>query len=246
MKLSELRSQLRSLLITDWKGILLNPNFCQTGSTITWNNSRGLMLPERLTFKDVVTLAREGQYSFQLAEDGSLFQFYYVYDRRGRTITEARIAYYEAKGHGLSSEPTPTEPPETRSLADISDRVMPALTDRESADEFSEGKYDLPRWLRIDYRSTNAKGVLHNDCHLHFSGFPGTRLVVSGIPTPRQFVEFVLCYCYPELYRQVRLDKNGEYLNQAVITRVNKQCVILKDNTATMHMTHLRIPSTGI
>jgi hypothetical protein len=86
--------------------------------------------------------------------------------------------------------------------------------------------YDLDesvRWIRFDYNSTGANSVLHMNCHLHISGLPGTRFAVAGIPTPKQFVEFVVGHFYPNDYQSVRLDGNQQFGDVDVIDSINAQ-----------------------
>lgn len=243
MTLSELRSQFRSLLIGDWSGILLNPNYVQQGHIMTWNKYHTMITPERLTFKDVAALYRESQYSFQLSADGSVFQFYYAYDQRNRVVLEARIAYYEANGSGLGTESSVIPSGEgIQSEVGPLEGPLPVLAPRETYGSGVDVDDRPPRWFRIDFRSESSKCVLHNDCHLHFSGFPGSRLVVAGLPTPWQFVEFVLCCCYPDIYQRVRLDSNGNYRDQRRIHSVNATKIPVAPNPVFRHMTHFRIP----
>jgi hypothetical protein len=240
MRLSELRHQLRTLFIGDWSGILLNPNYVQQGHIMTWNNYHSMMMPEPLTFKDVARLYTTGQYSLQLALDGSIFQFYYAYDQRNRVIQEARIAYYEANGSGMGAESSGVPPSETKDPEPPVEGPLPAL---DLQDTHYRGFDDRqPRWFRIDFRSQSPKCVLHNNCHLHFGGFPGSRLVVAGLPTPRQFVEFVLCCCYSDIYERFRLDGTGKYLDERRIHSVNSTRIPVEPNPVFRQITHLRIP----
>lgn len=244
MRLNELRSQLRSFLSGDWSGILLNPNFVQHSNTMTWHNCHLTMVPESLSFKDVAALSKERQYSFQLSSDGSLFQFYYAYDRRNRDITEARIAFYEANGSGFASDAS-TVPPEDIAPPDteLTEGPLPVLGPGESLSGAIEADLRRPRWFRIDFRAGATKCVLHNDCHLHFGGFPGSRLVVAGVPTPKQFVEFVISCCYPDLYQRVRLNQAGAWRDQKKIDSVNATHVAMA-NPLFKQITHLRIPGS--
>jgi hypothetical protein len=285
MRLNELRSQLRSLLSGDWSGTLLNPNYVQRNRSITWYGYESTIVPEDVSFKDVAALSERRQYSFQLSVDGSIFQFYYAYDEDERTVTAARVAYYEAKGAGFSTEslefsrpeteqqPLPAresnqiaEPePETAALAEQQPRLqpqaiqvgepganeveaipregaLPVIDSGESGSQTSLRDERRPRWFRIDFRAAGAQCVLHNDCHIHFAGFPGSRLVVAGVPTPKQFVEFVFCCCYPKLYEKVRLNGAGQYVDQAKIQNVNETRVPPNPNPIFSQMTHLRIP----
>lgn len=243
MRLSELRSQLRSFLSGDWSGILLNPNYLQDSHTMTWNNYLSTMVPEHLRFEDVAALSKARQYSFQLSVDGSLFQFYYAYDRHNRAISEARIAYYEANGAGFSGDISVAHQAEAAHSDDESTAgPLPVLGQDEPDPRGTQLDKRGPRWFRIDFRANGPKSILHHTCHLHLGGFPGSRLVVAGLPTPKQFVEFVFCCCYPDLYRSIRLNAEGGWRDQRKIENINAMKVPSPPNVLFQQITHLRIP----
>jgi hypothetical protein len=243
MRLSELRSQLRSFLSGDWSGILLNPNYLQDGHTMTWHNYSSMMAPDPLSFEDVATLSKARQYSFQLSVDGSLFQFYYSYDRYNREISEARIAYYEANGAGFSGDSSGLHQAQAVHSDDESATgPLPVLGPDEGGPRATQLDKRGPRWFRIDFRANGPKSILHHTCHLHLGGFPGSRLIVAGVPTPKQFVEFVVCCCYPDLYRSIRLNAEGDWRDQKRIENVNAMKVHSPPNVLFQQITHLRIP----
>src|SRR5690606_6401927 len=65
-------------------------------------------------------------------------------------------------------------------------------------------------WLRIDFDPGAAKDCLHYHSHLHTNMGADVRIPVKRVPTPKQFVEFVVASFYPEIYRVLRLP-NGEF-----------------------------------
>jgi hypothetical protein len=77
---------------------------------------------------------------------------------------------------------------------------------------------------------------------MHLSSFPHSRLVVAGVPTPKQFIEFVMALCYPKIYETHRLDSRGQYHCEEYIKLINSSCVTLKDHLVFRQMAHLRIP----
>lgn len=98
-------------------------------------------------------------------------------------------------------------------------------------------------WLRFDYDpSAKLKGFLHHDCHLHLSYFPNSRLAVKGIPNPKQFIEFVMSACYPDIYRDHRLDTSGKFKDIAKQISINTPCIIPKEEDWYHHLTHLYVP----
>jgi len=96
-------------------------------------------------------------------------------------------------------------------------------------------------WLRIDYDRGRANNVLHGECHLHVSGLPTARLLVCGVPNPKQFVEFILAVFYPTMYRQARLQENGDYVDLERIKRVNEPPIVCGSAQLFRLMTHLRV-----
>jgi hypothetical protein len=206
----------------DWPKFLEDPRFIRTSKEdcITWANRIPSRLANQLRASDIRRLVDERQYTFRVTMDNSIFQLYYQYDKKGKTLQAARLAFYHAQpGIPVLSTSGP----------------MQELLNLE----------DCPvSWLRIDYEPMFTKGILHHDCHMHLSGFPEARCVVAGVPNPRQFVEFVMATCYPELYKEHRLDNDGTYRNIQRITDVNADCFTIESSLAYQQLTHLRIPTS--
>lgn len=102
---------------------------------------------------------------------------------------------------------------------------------------------DMPvGWYRIDYDPVREGGVIHAGCHFHLGLFPNMRLVVDGVPTPRQFVEFVIASCYPDSYQRHRLGSDGKHYDVKRIHSVNTQCFDLPTHEACKFITHIRVP----
>lgn len=219
MRLTDVIGQLTGVM-NAWDGVLVNPEYVHRGQTITWQTCRRSFLPELLTFDEVATLAEGRQYSFQLLTDGSLFQFFYRYERDGETLSNALLAYYE----GRSSE---TE-----------DDIGESEHDRQTEPGL------LARWIRIDYRSASPRCVLHNDCHMHVSGLPGTRIALDGVPTPRQFVETVIGWCYPEVFATHCLggDDKGGYVDPRRPNWVHERGFPFAEHAVFENVVHLKIP----
>jgi hypothetical protein len=103
---------------------------------------------------------------------------------------------------------------------------------------------DYIGWVRLDFDPGSARGVAHTDCHLHLSMFPDSRIPVSKLPTPRQFVEFVISTFYPKIFEEKRLSAQGVYNDDiATLTRVNSDCFD-PDNNFCNDITHFKIPSS--
>jgi len=183
------------------------------------NGQEHTMLPEALTFSDVAALAETRQYSFQLLNDGSLFQLYYRYDKDGTTLTNAMLAYYEG-----SSE----EDMQESGASDAGDGE-----DQRSA-----------RWLRIDFTASDPRCTLHNDCHLHIGGLRKARIALDGVPNPKQFVDLVMAWCYPELYAEHCLLGHSKSLYRQPRRQewVHEESFPFVDDVLFKQMIHLRVP----
>lgn len=98
-------------------------------------------------------------------------------------------------------------------------------------------------WLRIDFAPDDARGVLHHECHMHISGFSHARLAVLGVPTPRQFIEFIMALCYPHIYHKHRkLDEHGLYPDENTIININTPSIPLENTSLSRSMTHVCVP----
>ncbi len=212
---ADVESQVRDCF-WDWKSLLVNPRFCRAGTRVAWNRYSGGIIREPVNYEKVRSLVEGKQYSFQCAEDGSVFQLVYEFDGKDE-IQMVRLAFYKAQlaveeGDLLSSGPLP----------DFADVFIP--------------------WLRFDYTQQYAAGVLHHESHMHVSGFPSARFAVSGVPGPRQFVEFVIASCYPEYYGAKRLDRNGAYLDPGAMSMVNVRCLHDRSKGLVDQIIHVRVP----
>jgi len=170
---NEIEQQLRSVY-SEWYGLLVNPRFCRHNNLISWTAYDGGKAREPVTNEKFLNLVETRQYSFQCAEDGSLFQLLYRFDN-SLHLTEARLGFYRTADPGVSEQAA------------------------------------LVSWLRFDFDPQFSSGVLHHDCHLHIHGFPDTRIMVDGVPSPRQFVDFVLASCYPSSFEILRINEDGRY-----------------------------------
>jgi hypothetical protein len=234
----------------DWSHILANPQYvridARDGPHISWNNRTPRMLKHPVLASDITYLADNGQYTFQILEDGSIIQIYYKYDAKGNELRSARLAFYSAKTDAFvigtnerifsSTDGEATERSEDEDdLNNISEFIE--YTARPST--LIDGSVS---WLRIEYEPKDAKGILHHDCHMHFSAFPYSRFVVAGVPTPVQFIEFVMAFCYPEIYKEHRLNAQGNYVNEEKITAINSTCFPMTESIVFSQIAHFRIP----
>ena len=225
MNRNDALSSLRSVYL-EWDGFLSNPRFIRQGSNVSWEGYRPNQFVEILTASAVSELVENGQYSFQITKDGSVFQLYYGYDRRGQNLASASLSFLFSGNNYLD------------------------LARKEEVGEILVPIGDVEvGWLRIDFSNLVAdhKGVVHPKCHLHLSRFPDTRIIVDRVPNPKQFVEFVISICYPEVYEDKRLDRTGNYKDRAKMCNINDPVLFdLNIEEICTYAPHLHIPTKTV
>ncbi|GAB5496611.1 MAG: hypothetical protein Phyf2KO_16910 [Phycisphaerales bacterium] len=226
MGVSETYSQLHSLH-NELRGWLVNNRYCRRGMTISWTEfTTQHRLPYAPSPVDVARLADSRQYSFQV-NDGSLIQLYYEFEADGETLRWANLLYC-ASGN-LETEEGSEEEIEALSMAydapdDVSTTTVP--------------------WVRIDYAPEHGSEMIHNECHMHVSNMPRTRMGLEGVPTPRQFVEAIMAWFYPEEYKRRHLDDSGDLVDVDRPEKVNEPSHACRDEMrARMRVLHLRAMS---
>jgi hypothetical protein len=211
------------------------------------------MLDHPVMASHVSELFDEGQYTFQIIEDGSLIQMYYQYNSKGDELMAARLAFYSTRTDehkrkyisSLSEIVTIALPGISGSsaIADAEstfDDIYEDTTSKVNPNFFADGPVS---WLRIEYEPRAARGILHHDCHMHLSAFPYSRFVVAGVPTPIQFIEFIMSFCYSQIYKEHRLNEKGFYANSAKIASLNSPCFPIVDSVVFSQIAHFRIPT---
>jgi hypothetical protein len=236
MRISDVHSMMVSVY-NDWGGFLANPRYIRRGDEITWAERTPHFLKGTIQHGDVLGLIETGQYSFQTSDDGSIIQLHYEFEQGGAEVKAASLGYFAAPppqdDSGLSSQ---------GERGQIPDSEDAGITDGSEGTRTETSQY--ASWLRIDFSPTTAGGVLHHDCHLHVSGFPASRLVVKRLPTPKQFVEFVIALCHPNVYTSQRLDHTGGFVDATRMTSVNTPAFTCEDNDLYAHMMHLATPGS--
>ena len=247
MRINDIEGLLISAYM-DWSSFIGNYRVARRDSIITWTDRVPRMLDHPVMASDVVSLANDGQYTFQV-HDGSLIQMYYSFDRRGFQLQAARLAFYSAVvDNKLINAYKRSISVDTISdyEQEFNDEIALDEPDEvEKETQFGGLKNGPVSWLRIEYAPQAAMGVLHHDCHIHFSTFPNSRFVVAGVPNPRQFIEFIMAFCYPELYRTHRLNNEGQYINLEKINSVNSTCFPLIEDAVFNQIAHFRIPTAN-
>jgi hypothetical protein len=241
VRISEIFSSVTSAY-DDWSKFLTNPQHLRIGNAVAWSSFAPFILDYPVLSSDVVRMTDDGQYTLQVIEDGSIIQIYYLYNRKEDQILSANLAFYSIQ---ISERPSIHD----IELDEVGSSAVSATSEDGEAienlpmDEIVSGNEDGPvSWLRIDYDPQNARGVLHHACHLHISAFPDSRFVVSGLPTPKQFIEFIMALCYPMSYKEHRLNEQWEYGDEKKIRSVNQPCVTLEDSDIYRQIAHFRVP----
>lgn len=237
MKISDVLSSLTSTY-TDWSQVLVNPKYIrrdQGGSqSISWDTRKKMgILDYPIMASKIVKLVEEKQYSFQISLDGSIVQIYYLYDSKGNDIRSANLAFYSSRIYSPKILP-----------------VSEIISNDDALEEPEDENFNLGmpedgpvHWIRIDYAPDEARGVLHHGCHMHLSTFPESRFIVDRLPTPKQFIEFVIAYYYPEEYKKHRnLNERGMYVDEAKVKSVNSPFISTPDSIICKYLSHFHIP----
>ena len=228
----------------EWDDVLANPNWARGDTWVSWTRREPGTLEHEMRFRDLVGLVNERQYTFQVTDDGSILQLYYRFEPNGVGLSHARLAFY-CSGLRLDE----------RDESTLNTGVWPSVDSHGIRADEGSGEVVEDRtvgWFRIDYDPlTVAPGVNHPPCHLHFSGFPDARLIVNGVPTPRQFVEFVISSFYPEVYRQKRLSeqtvsnastRNWVFREPHRMTELNADGFAVESEPMYQLLCHFRVP----
>ncbi|AFE05185.1 hypothetical protein COCOR_03371 [Corallococcus coralloides DSM 2259] len=149
---------------------------------------------------------------------------------------------------GIIPEETTSESPSDSHPAELAG-ITPDIVEPEhdlSLELQGPSDDELVSWIRIDFDpAAKRKGVLHHDCHLHVAGFPHMRIPVTAVPSPRQFVDFVMATCYPDIYRQHRLADPHSFVDQNHYERIGNSCLALDQFEWLGGVTSLFIPMGG-
>lgn len=225
MRINDILSNLKGLQ-SKWSGFLLNPRVVRRGNEITWESFDGRRFADVLYADDVVLLAEARQYSFQCA-DGSLFQFYYAFDRTGRHLSAAGLTFIQVPGDIAIVGPNLEEADDEGELGQDLEAVSP-----------------LPAaWVRVDFAPRDVCGCIHGACHMHVSLSPHVRIPVVGVPSPEQFVEAVTAWFYPSEYQARLLDDDGHFKDVDRIIEVNCGAIEAEINIESMQILHLNLPN---
>jgi hypothetical protein len=243
VSLNNVFAEMRSL-VTDWDGVLLNPRWVRRDNELTWEERSGLWLPTRMTREALADVARRGQYSFQI-DDGSLLQMWYLFAADKTTLRSATLGYYrnEPSRDAEVNAPRDQQPgtelaPDHEVTADNgepADGAVEAEVEGSEVEQTDDGEVvttevdaanDPLAWLRIDYDPSAFRGCIHEKCHMHVSLSGDMRVGVRGVPSPRQFVEAVMSWFYPDEYEARHLDDQGKHKDGERVAWVNSTTLV--------------------
>lgn len=215
----------------EWKSIFINPNYCRNGKEITWNRRASQMMPVNSTIWDVIGLIENQQYSFQMSIDESIIQLYYKFTDED-TISAANLAYYGTIPWGTirwSDE----DDSERNSQERVHDEIV------------SEVNCEYINWMRIDFDCASEKpSIIHHLAHMHLAGIPSGRIPFDTLPSPFQFIDFVIANYYPYHYRKARMSENGLLLKPRKIKRLSKHRVAVTSDDILPYAIHLSVPKS--
>jgi hypothetical protein len=224
MEISEAHSSLIAAQ-AEWRHLLYEHNFIRKESELVWKYYDPDLCRTPTTPEQLVLLYERGQYSFCF-RDGSLAQLHYRFGPASGALSSARLSFYRRLPDEKDSDselPTAPESPELEA------GVLPL-----------DAPPGTVEWLRLDFDPRAASTLVHPACHLHVGGLSEVRIGVEGVPTPRQFLEFVVHAFYPDQYLEARTDEQGALSPPDALSRVNQETFSVD---ASGHgVLHLRVP----
>jgi hypothetical protein len=221
----------------EWDWLLANPRFVRTGSTVAWEGYRPRILPFVVTPDLLGELAENGEYSFQVA-DGSIFRISYQFDAAGNVLRYGSLGFYKTIDDVSQAVASSPVVPGTEVLDELS-------LDVATASPAPPLPPSLPAsipWIRLDFDPAAARGVVHAATHLHLSLAESVRAPVAGVPTPKQFVETVISWFYPDDYERAHLDQHGAFINPMRQTKVNELFCPIAAEPTVLEAIHFLIP----
>jgi hypothetical protein len=236
----------------DWTDYLINPQYVRKGERLTWPTEKVMRLEEPIAFEDLEALESAGAFSFQVAEDGTLVQLLYDFSAHGRELVRACLAYYGASRFLLDDGRAATQGSEGEqgaaaggSAEEGEEGVSADPLGAEAAGTMPEAlgsALNWVEWVRIDYTDGTEGSVLHHGCHLHVGGFPGSRVPLNCVPNPRQFIEWLFAFRYPETYRKRRLTGAGDYKEVATARAIGTPHRAVPIGDLAVCLPHLAFP----
>lgn len=244
MTVSDVYSSITAAKI-DWIEYLANPRYIRKDYVICWEKYEKIWISDTNTAADFISLVDNGQYSLQISEDGGIIQLYYKFDALTKKLESANLAYFgppQVAADIYDSEDIEIHkellvPEEIDQIIDADDGEE--LSERLEREPFTA---ELVPWLRIDYDPSAKTGILHGECHMHINGLPGVRILVYGVPSPVQFIEWIMSLFYPNIYKKHRLHEDGRLVKIDLLKKINTSSISFTKSDAYIHMPHIVIP----
>jgi hypothetical protein len=208
-----------SAAASDWRQFLWNPSFLRIGDEILWTNYSPNPFDDPVSPEGLAKLRAAGQYSFLLS-DSSALQLQYRFANNGENLLGARLAFYK--------QPV--------GFAEESEGPSPAKEQIVPLEEYSRPV----EWIRLDFDPMAARPVIHPAAHFHVGGLTDARIAVCGVPTPRQFIEFIILTFYPEKFSARRVDPRGRLRPRDYSSRMNGWPLV--DRPDEPLLLHFRVP----
>lgn len=236
MKISDTFQSLISSYI-DWNVVLGDPCYNYiTKHIVAWNSYKHEIFEPPIRRSIVASLIKNRQYSFKIFDDDSIIQLFYQYAPDNEALIEAHLSYYNS-GFTVTEleEKNIFKNEESVTIFEVPISYSPEFPVDLSNDP-------LVPWIRIDYDPEEHNGPLHHACHMHISLLDNCRIPLSQVPSPRQFIEFVMAFFYPEQYRITRLDDNWQPKDFVKMCSFNEDCFQLINDEVYEILPHICIP----
>lgn len=223
MKINDVISSLTASY-DDWNNIFFVKNFIRRNHEVSWSdyNPGGLLEPN--SGKDLQNLFENKQYSFVLS-DFSILQLYYKFKEDNETLLFARLAFYRLLGGTIDESPDLQDQED-----ELGEEIGPLKSDEEG----------LIEWIRFDFDPSESRTLVHPECHAHVSGLTSARVPVVGVPSPRQFIEFIISVFYPDKYLKERAESDGTPKVSVDFNSYNRELFSVTKHVA--KTLHFRVP----
>ncbi len=216
MNIGDIYKSLRSVF-DDWSPhFLYNANYIHQGKkewpqAISWNNYARERLDDILTVYKIAEISDKGQYTFQVFEDDSIFQLYYLYDYDGNDkrkkevkLQSATLAFYSSRQYN---------------------KVDEVSWLRIDYDPYAESKGILHHDCHLHLSS-------FPNSHFVVASVPTPKQFVELIAT---------LFYPEIYKKHRKLDETGQYIDESKIKSVNTDCFPMIDNKIYNYIFHFCI-----
>lgn len=121
---------------SDWSEQLINPRMVRIGTKLTWHGDRRVRVDEPLQEEDVAAIISAGAFSFQVRQDEAVIQLMYEFDRGGRRLQLASLAYFALTVGAIEGFTEVSEP--SSAAEEGAESTSEGTGTSRAEDEFSE------------------------------------------------------------------------------------------------------------